>query len=77
MTLAIAKRENIFLDKDDNMLNYNGKITCVVHQYDRMLDITIKFNKKFDDTNLNINDYVNKNNNINYRIYLKKFLKLE
>ena len=65
MTLAIAKRENIFLDKDDNMLNYNGKITCVAHQYDRMFDITIKFNKKFDDTNLNINDYINKNNNNN------------
>ena len=40
MTLAIAKRENIFLNKDDNMLNYNGKITCVPHQYDRMFDIT-------------------------------------
>ena len=72
MTLAIAKRENIFLDKDDNMLNYDGKITCVAHQYDRMLDITIKFNKKFDDTNLNINDYVNKNNNNNLNNARKK-----
>ena len=54
------------------MLNYDGKITCVVHQYDRMLDITIKFNKKFDDTNLNINDYVNKNNNNNLNNARKK-----
>ena len=42
IALAVAKREIIFLDKDVSMLNYDGKITFVTHQYNRMLDITTK-----------------------------------
>ena len=41
MTLAISKSEDIILDFENNVLNYNNKIAAVIHQYDR-----IKFLKK-------------------------------
>jgi len=64
MTIGLSKRKNIKLDKNDNIINYKGEIAAAVHQYDRMRDITEKMNNKFDDTNLNFNNFVNSNNNI-------------
>jgi hypothetical protein len=48
MTIGLSKRENIYLDKRDNIFNYDNQIAAVIHQYDRKLDITERLNKKFD-----------------------------
>ena len=50
MTIALSLRSRLVLDKDDNLLNYDGKIASVVHQYNRKPDIVEKFAKKFNDT---------------------------
>lgn len=39
MTLALTERDDIKLDKDNNILNGNGEIAGVIHQYDRKDDI--------------------------------------
>ena len=35
MTIGLTKKGNIILDSENNILNYNGKIASIVHQYDR------------------------------------------
>ena len=35
MTIGLTKKDNILLDSENNILNYNGKIASIVHQYDR------------------------------------------
>ena len=39
MTIGLSKRKNIILDKNNNILNGNGLIGAVIHQYDRYPDI--------------------------------------
>ena len=57
MSLAGTNRSRLNLDKDDNVLNFNGQIAAVVHQYDRHHDITAKFNRKFNERNFNFSSY--------------------
>ena len=39
MTIGFTLRENIILDSQKNILNFNGQIAPIVHQYDRFPDI--------------------------------------
>lgn len=59
MTICVTKRNKIILDNDDNVLNFQGKIAAIVHQYDRKPDIIRKMNRKYSD------DILNKYYNIN------------
>ena len=52
----MSNRKNIVLDNDNNILNYNGQIAAVVHQYDRKHDIVSKLKVKFNDSFLYINN---------------------
>ena len=64
MTIGLSKRENLTLDQNDNLINYNGQIAAVVHQYNRHNDIVNKMNIKFNDDNYKSNfNYINTNNN--------------
>lgn len=47
MTIGLTKRENIILDSEYNILNFEGQIASIVHQYDRHKDLLILFKKKF------------------------------
>ena len=49
MNLANTKRDKIILDKNENILNFNGEIASVIHQYDRFPDIVEKMDKKYKD----------------------------
>ena len=53
MTICVTKRNKISLDADNNVLNFDGKISAIVHQYDRKPDIVRKFNNKYNDALLN------------------------
>ena len=57
MNIASAKRRKITLDKNYNILNYNGEIASVVHQYNWHKDILTKIDRKFDDANFNYTVY--------------------
>ena len=71
MTIGLTKRKKISIDNDDNILNYDGKIAAVIHQYDRKLYITKKFNKKFNDTINNLSLFKKRNNtNSNFIIII-------
>ena len=61
MTIGITNRENINLDSENNILNGNGEIAAVVHQYDRMTDILEKIRKKYSLKINNINPAININ----------------
>ena len=39
LTLGLTKRKNIILDEENNILNNNGHIASIVHQYDRHPDL--------------------------------------
>ena len=52
MTVALSPRSRLVFDKDNNLLNYDGKIASFVHQYNRKNDIFEIFSKKFNDTNI-------------------------
>jgi hypothetical protein len=47
MTIGLTNEENIFFDLDDNLVNGNGKIAAVIHQYDRKPQIIKKLMKKY------------------------------
>lgn len=53
MTICVTKRDKISLDSDNNVLNFQGKVAAIVHQYDRKPDIVRKFNGKYNDEVLN------------------------
>ena len=74
MHIGITNRTNINLDKDDNILNFNGGIASVVHQYDRHKDIVEKFDKKFSDYNFNYTVYKEQQRNKN--IFSKSRMKI-
>ena len=47
MTISLTNDSNIKLDNEDNVLNKNGEIAAIVHQYDRKPFIVSKIKKKF------------------------------
>ena len=47
MTIGLTKEENIYFDLDDNLVNGNGKIAAVIHQYDRKPKIFKKVTDKY------------------------------
>ena len=50
MTIGMTDKSNVNLDKDDNILNFDGQIAAVVHQYDRKHKIVDKLKIKFNDS---------------------------
>ena len=75
MNIAMTKRRRIILDKDNNILNFNGEVASVIHQYDRHWDLVFKMNKKFNDINFNYTIYKEQrmNKNIISKSENKKF----
>ena len=69
----ITRRNKINLDNNNNILNYNGEIAAIVHQYDRHKDLVEKFDKKYGDKNFNYNHFMesdkSENNKINFFIH--------
>ena len=63
MTIGSTPRNKIILDKEYNILNFNGKIASVVHQYDRKKDIAKNLNTKFNDINFNHSSFIKVNKN--------------
>lgn len=53
MTIGLTKRQNIFLDSQNNILNGKGEIAAVIHQYDRKPDIVAKIKYKYNFLNYN------------------------
>ena len=47
MTIGLTDREKLNLDLQDNILNFNGQIAAVIHQYDRKPDIAAKVIDKY------------------------------
>ena len=47
MTIGITNRSSIHLDSNNNIINFNGKVAAVIHQYDRKLDISKIIKKKY------------------------------
>jgi len=47
ITLGLTNRKNIVLDKNNNILNYNGQIASIIHQYDRHPDIKRIIKEKY------------------------------
>ena len=74
MTIGSTPRNKIILDKENNILNFNGKIAAVVHQYDRKNDITKNLNIKYNDINFNYSSFikVNKNEINTFNQFLRK-----
>ena len=67
VAFAIVSRDKISLD-NDNVLNYDGQVAYVVHQYNRHPDIVEKMNKKYNDTNIKVIKIKNSiKNNKNYK----------
>ena len=50
MTIGMTDKSNVNLDKDDNILNFDGQIAAVVHRYDRKHKIVDKLKIKFNDS---------------------------
>ena len=47
MTIGLTKEENIYFNLEDNLVNGNGKIAAVIHQYDRKSQILKKLMNKY------------------------------
>jgi hypothetical protein len=47
MTIDLTKTANLFLDPQNNLLNFDNEIAAVVHQYDRKPHLVNLFKKKF------------------------------
>ena len=52
MTIGLTNRDNINLDNENNILNGNGEIAAVIHQYDRKPDIVRNVRNKYCKQNL-------------------------
>ena len=77
MTIGMTDKKNVFLDKDDNILNFDGQIAAVVHQYDRKHSIVDKLKIKYNDSFVfdeNNNSAREKNNKIKSKIKNKYFI---
>jgi len=59
MTIGLTKRENIKLDYKNNILNGEGQIASVIHQYDRKEDIVKLVRSKYCTQTININEIKN------------------
>ena len=59
MHIGVTKRKKIILDNNNNILNFNGEIASVVHQYERHKDLVKILDKKFNEDNLNYTAYKN------------------
>ena len=46
MTVGLTKKGNLSLDSENNIINYNGKVASIVHQYDRHKYIKINIKNK-------------------------------
>lgn len=58
MTIGLTNAENIYFDVDGNIVNGNGKVAAVIHQYDRKPKIKKKVLNKYN-PNINIKKEVN------------------
>ena len=58
MTIGLTKAENIYFDVDDNIVNRDGKVAAVIHQYDRKPKIRKKVLNKYN-PKINIKKKVN------------------
>ena len=81
LTIGMSNIKNIILDKNYNILNYNGEIAAVVHQYDRKHSIVSKLKTKFNDSFFYINNSLfikeNKSNSfIKLKLEIKFFFML-
>jgi hypothetical protein len=56
MTIGLTESKKIILDEEDNVLNFNGEIASVIHQYDRNADIMIKVMNKYSPELLMLNE---------------------
>lgn len=72
----MAKIEKLFFDENDNLLNYNGQIAAVVHQYDRKPSIYRRLKKKYDGFNITtlINKMKRKKIKQNINIFIPTFI---
>lgn len=78
MTIGIPRRKNIALDNETNILNYNGEIAAVIHQYDRHKYFVEKMMEKY--LNLNMISFTPNNqteNSLNDKKGLKDFIALK
>ena len=50
MTIGLTPRKNVFLDNDNNILNFDGKVAAVVHQYDRKKRYIERLKTKYNDS---------------------------
>ena len=79
MTLALSKRCNILVDKDNRILNFGGQIASIIHQYDRKLDIKMSIINRYCPEKLNLNiSGINQKNNfyfiiIHFMLYFEIF----
>jgi len=71
LTLATANPKNFMIDSEDNILNGNGEIAAVIHQYNRYNNITSKILNKYSSDSIKENEY----NNYNKIEFSKSFLK--
>ena len=67
MTIGITK-QNVSLDNDNNLINFDGQIAAVVHQYDKVPERVEIINKKYNDTNLNITSILIENEKENEKV---------
>ena len=87
MTIALTKRNNILLDEQKNILNFENEIASVIHQYDRKPDLSEIIYKKYcpelfkdekENDNFEIGKVKKKNNKIiNYKLKIKETTKDE
>ena len=70
MTIGLTKTKKLVLDNEDNILNFDGQVAAVVHQYDRKSSIFQKMKKKFAGKVLNISSINKENNSIKKQINL-------
>lgn len=47
MTIARTKREDIYFDLDDNIINKKGEVAAIIHQYNRKPEILTKVLNKY------------------------------
>ena len=65
MTIGLTKKEKIIIDSNDNILNFQGEVAAVIHQYDRKVDIVKRIKKKYCPELLYYEKIINDNNEFN------------
>ena len=81
MTIALTRPEDIRIDSQNNILNGNGEIAAVIHQYDRKPNIVNivrnKFHLEMKKEGNNIFNIVNKKLNDNFKESKEKYKSLK